>query len=78
MSDKPNAKPHHRRDAKHRDWREFLTSTERVEVEALEKNAQDLDAKRKALSQAIFAHRSRCVSRRRDWELRQQRAERAA
>lgn len=64
---------HQRRDPKQRDWREFLTSTERVEVEALEKNARDLDAKRKGLSHELLLHRSRCVQRRREAAERERR-----
>lgn len=67
MTVETDQRQHPKRKSELRDWREFLTPTERVEVEALEKNSQDLGEKRKALSRLIFEHRTRCVSRRADW-----------
>jgi hypothetical protein len=53
------------------DWREFLSSSERVEVDALEANARILDERRKALSHELLMHRSRCFQRRRERMTRQ-------
>ncbi len=46
------------------DWRNYLTSVERLDLEALEENAQKLDARRRELTAQITLHRNRCVRRR--------------
>lgn len=53
------------RDERLPDWREYLNSRERVDLESLEKNAQHLDEQRRLLTAQIMLHRNRCVQRRR-------------
>jgi hypothetical protein len=47
------------------DWREYLTPSECVDLEALEKNAAQLDAQRHRITSEITLWRNRCVQRRR-------------
>lgn len=46
------------------DWRIELTSAERADLEGLEKNAHDLDDRRKRLSHEIRLLRDRAIARR--------------
>jgi hypothetical protein len=78
MTATPEASLHPRRDPTQRDWHEFLTSAERVEVEALEKNARILDQRRSAITRHLQLWRSRCLQRRRFGLLAKARADAAA
>jgi len=49
--------------AKH--WRDYATSAEKLDLEGLEQNAVDLDARRERISWAIRKIRDRCIARRR-------------
>jgi len=53
-----------RRKAELPDWRNFLTPSERLDLEALEKNAQNLAKKRERITGQITRHRNRCTKRR--------------
>lgn len=53
-----------RRKAELPDWRNFLTPSERLDLEALEKNAQNLAKKRERITGQITKHRNRCTKRR--------------
>lgn len=55
-------------------WRNFLTSTEAVDLEALEANAGDLDSRRRKITAELNLIRCRCIQRRRYAELHPEKA----
>lgn len=55
------------------DWREYLTDAERLDVEALERNSDELASRRHRISQALHEHRLRATARR-TYALRAKRA----
>ena len=59
------------------DWRTFLTSTEQIELDSLEKKSVELRERRKVLSAAIRAIRDRCQTRRYEAAQRERRAQAA-
>lgn len=46
-----------------RDWRPFLNSAEKAELERLEKEASKIDGRRRELTAALNIIRNRCMQR---------------